>query len=386
MRIAIVHPWFLAMGGAEQVVGVLAEMYPQADIVTLFSEKSGLPPQLENRRVITSKWNFLPKKYYYYRNLMPFYPSLFEAMDLRGYDLVISSDSCLIKGVLVDEQATHVCYCHSPMRCLYDQYWDYAEGMSPLARWYFKRVARRLRTWDYVAAHRVTGIATNANYVSNRVRTYYGLPSSVIVPPVRTESAYVDTQSEEYYLCVGRLVDAKRIDILIHACNRLRRRLVIVGGGRAEESLRKIAGPTIEFAGRVSDQDLAGLYARCKALLFAAKEDFGMTPLEAQAYGRPVIAFGEGGARETVLPYITGLFFKAQAPDSLIDAILEFEADYGRFDPDVIREHACTFDTAHFKRKFSEFVDLCIRAKQEQKPWVDLLENPALERHISFSL
>jgi glycosyltransferase involved in cell wall biosynthesis len=372
VRVAIVHPWFLAMGGAEQVVGVLAEMYPDADILTLFCEKSGLPPQLANRRIITSKWNLLPQKYLYYRQLMPFFPSLFEAMDLRGYDLVITSDSCIIKGVLPDEHATHVCYCHSPMRCLYDQYWDYVESMPPIVRWYFKRVARRLRTWDFVAAHRITGIATNARYVANRVQTYYGLPSCVIVPPVRTESAYVDDQTEDYYLSVGRLVDAKRIDVLIEACNRLSRRLVIVGSGRAEDALKKLAGPTIEFAGRVSDQDLAVLYARCKALLFAAKEDFGMTPLEAQAYGRPVIAFGEGGIRETVLPYVTGLFFKEQNSDSLAEAILEFEDDRSRFDPAVIREHACTFDAQNFKRKFKEFVDHCVKAKQAQKPWTEL--------------
>ena len=372
MRVAIVHPWFLALGGAEQVVGVIAEMFPEADIVTLFCEDAGLPAQLKGRRIIASRWNFLPKKYYYYRHLMPMFPALFENMDLRGYNLVISSDSCVIKGILTDEWATHVCYCHSPMRGLYDQYWDYVQSTPLIARWYYKRVARRLRTWDFVAAHRVTGIVANARYVANRVQTYYGLPSKVIVPPVQTESAYLATQTGDYYLSVGRLVHAKRTEILIHACNTLGRRLIVVGRGRAEASLKKIAGPTIEFVGRVSDEELASTYARCKALLFAAKEDFGMAPIEAQSYGRPVIAFGEGGAKETVIPNVTGLFFQQQTTASLMEAIVAFEGDTSRFDPYIIREHACTFSTDDFKRKLSKFIDTCIRSKREQKPWTEI--------------
>jgi len=373
VRVAIVHPWFLAFGGAEQTVSAIAEIYPEADIVTLFADQRGLPPQLAGRRVIVSRWNALPGKYRYYRHLLPFYPSLFEGIDLRGYDLVISSDSCVIKGVITDESAVHVCYCHSPMRCLYDQYWDYVEDMPVALRWYFKKTARRLKTWDFVAAHRLTGIVTNARYVANRVRTYYGLPSEVITPPVRTTDGFIDPVPEDYYLSVGRLVDAKRVEILIEACNRLKRRLIIVGVGRAADSLKAIAGPTVTFLGRVSDEQLAILYSRCRAFVFAAKEDFGITLLEAQSFGRPVIAFGEGGACETVVPSKTGLFFREQNAASLREAILHFEAIMHEFDPEAIREHACDFDAAHFKSKFSAFVELCIEAKKQQVPWTDVL-------------
>src|ERR1700761_827305 len=205
MRVAIVHPWFLALGGAEQSVGIVAELYPEADIFTLFCEKSGLPPQLANRKVITSKWNNLPGKYHFYRHLLPIYPMLFEAIDLRGYDLVLSSDSCVIKGVLLDDETTHVCFCHSPMRCLYDQYREYLEALPWLARPLFKLVTRHLRMWDYIAAQRVTGFATNSQYISQRVRTHYGLESEVVYAPVEANSGYIDAQTEDYYLSVGRL-------------------------------------------------------------------------------------------------------------------------------------------------------------------------------------
>ena len=370
MRIAIVHPWFLALGGAEESVGIIAEMYPSADIFTLFSAESGLPPQLQHRKITPSKWNFLPGKYRFYRHLLPIYAAAFESIDLRGYDLVLSSDSCLIKGVLVDDETTHVCFCHSPMRCLYDQYREYVEELPWFARPIFKFVARSLRMWDFVAAQRVTGFATNSKYIARRVRTYYGLESEVVYAPVQTTKGYIDANTEDYYLSVGRLVSSKRIDLLIYACNRLGRRLIIVGSGRELANLKKIAGPTIEFAGRVSAAQLPQMYARCKALLFAAKEDFGMVPLECQSYGRPVIAYGGGGALETVIPHVTGLHFEEQTTDSLIKAINHFETE--RYDPVQIQANARSFDTQEFKRRFSAFVDLCIEAKESGRPWTEL--------------
>jgi glycosyltransferase involved in cell wall biosynthesis len=377
MRVAIVHPWFLAMGGAEQTVGVIAEMYPQADIFTLFYDKNGLPPQLIGRRIIASWWNFLPGKYRFYRYMLPFYPAIFEAIDLRGYDLVVSSDSCVIKGVLPDEHTTHVCYCHSPMRCLYDQYWDYVYSLPAFVRPIYRHFVRHLRVWDYVSAHRVTGLAANAQFIADRIHSYYGLPSRVVYPPVQTKQGYLDPNTEDYYLTVGRMVRSKRLDVLIHACNLLNRRLVIVGSGREYKALRKIAGPTIEFTRRISDEKLASLYSRCRALLFAAKEDFGIVPIEAQAHGRPVIAYGEGGVIETVLDGKTGLFFKDQSPESLAEAILRFEQEGVSFSPAEIRDHALTFDTSQFKRGLSDFIDLCMSAKSHGKDWFHFQEDNA---------
>ena len=370
MRIAIVHPWFLALGGAEESVGILAEMYPTADIFTLFSSESGLPPQLRHRKIIVSKWNFLPGKYHFYRHLLPIYARAFESIDLHGYDLVLSSDSCVIKGILLDDQTTHVCFCHSPMRCLYDQYREYVKELPWFARPIFRLATHSLRIWDFIAAQRVTGFATNSKYIAQRVRTYYGRDSEVVYAPVQTDQGYIDLATEDYYLSVGRLVSSKRVDLAIRACNQLGRRLIIVGCGRELASLKKIAGPTIEFVGRIPADQLSLLYARCRALLFVAKEDFGIVPLECQSYGRPVIAYGGGGAMETVIPHVTGLHFEEQTADSLIKAIALFETE--RYNPVQIRANARVFDTIEFKRRFSAFVDICIEAKRAGRPWTEV--------------
>jgi glycosyltransferase involved in cell wall biosynthesis len=372
MRVAIVHPWFLALGGAEQTVGVMAEMYPEADIFTLFCDERVLPSQLRGRNVFACKWNWLPYKYNYYRYLLPIYPMAIEAIDLRGYDLVLSSDSCIAKGILLDNDTAHVCFCHSPMRCLYDQYRQSLEDLPWIGRPIFRYSAHNLRVWDYVAAQRVTGFATNSQHISGRVRSYYGLESEVIYAPVETSKGFVDSRVEDYYLCVGRLVSSKRVDLLIDACNRLKRRLIIVGQGRELAALKKRAGPTIEFAGWVSKERLGILYSRCKALLFAAQEDFGIVPVECQSYGRPVIAFGCGGTLETVIPGITGVLFKEQTVDSLIQAILAFESEQAQYDPFAIQANASLFDTSEFKRRLFDFVDLCVEAKRTGRRWTQV--------------
>jgi glycosyltransferase involved in cell wall biosynthesis len=365
----------------------MAEMYPDADIFTLFKDEGALPDKLKNRNIVASKWNWLPGKYLYYRHLLPAYPRAFEALDLRGYDLVLSSDSCLAKGVLVDDEATHVCFCHSPMRCLYDQYRECLESLSALGRSVFKYAAHHLRMWDYTAAQRVTGIATNSQYIAKRVRSYYGLDSQVTYAPVHTAKGYIDSKIEDYYLCVGRLVDTKRVDLAIQACNRLGKRLIIVGKGREQAKLKRIAGPTIEFADWVSSEQLATLYARCKALLFPSREDFGLVPLECQSYGRPVIAYGRGGALETVISGVTGRHFDQQTPESLVNAILRFEEEQDLYDPLRIRANACSFDTSVFKNRLSSFVDLCVEAKRAGRRWTEIAEVHSLESlgHVAQS-
>jgi glycosyltransferase involved in cell wall biosynthesis len=283
VRVAIIHPWFLARGGGERTVEIMAEMFPLADIFTLFCDRQVLPPSLKGRRIISSGWNWLPYKYSLYRYLFPLYPRAVEALDLRGYDLVLSSDSCIAKGVLLDDETTHVCYCHSPMRCLYDQYRQTLEELPWFGRPVFRLAAHYLRMWDHAAAYRVTGIAANSRYISRRIRTYYGLGSKVVYPPVETRHGYIDSSNDDYYLCVGRLVKAKRVEIAIRACNTLQRRLVVVGCGRELADLKRIAGPTIEFTEWASPEQLASLYARCRALLFAARVDVGMVPGECQS-------------------------------------------------------------------------------------------------------
>ena len=266
------------------------------------------------------------------------------------------------------------------MRCLYDQYRTYVDELPWFARPIFKFATHSLRIWDFIAAQRVTGFATNSKYVSQRVRTYYGLDSHVVYAPVQTDKGYIDLETEDYYLSVGRLVSSKRVDLAIHACNKLGRRLIVVGCGREQASLEKIAGPTIEFVGRIPANQLSLLYARCKALLFAAKEDFGIVPLECQSYGRPVIAYGGGGAMETVIPHVTGLHFEEQTVDSLAKAIALFETEC--YNPVEIQTHARAFDTTEFKRRFSAFVDLCIEAKRTGRPWTEIARKGRTRRSL----
>lgn len=356
LRTAIVHPWFLAWGGAEQTVAALAEAFPNADIFTLLFEEEQIPPGLRGRNIISPRWHWLPAKYKIYRYLLPFYPFAFESFDLRGYDLVITSDSCLVKGVLTDQKTIHICYCYSPMRCLYDQYWDYYHGFPVFARPIFAAVAQYLRIWDTVAAHKATSMIAISHNIAERMRHYYRRDGEVIYPPVETSKGYIDNEIGDYYLSVGRLTEAKRVDLLIEACSRLGKRLIVVGGGRELPKLRKIAGPTIEFAGRVSDEELSQLYARCRAFLFAPEEDFGIVSVEAQSFGRPVIAYGRGGSLETVVHKKTGILFSEQTVSSVTDAILEFESMEHTFVPRDIQQNSRRFDSSIFKDSFSNLV------------------------------
>jgi glycosyltransferase involved in cell wall biosynthesis len=364
MRIAIVHPWFLAQGGAEQTVNVLAAMYPGADFFTLFYRDQDLPANLSGRSITASSWNWLPAKYKLFRYLLPFYPMAFESLDLRGYDLIISSDSTVTKCILTDQGAIHVCYCHSPMRCLWDLRREFKEAMSSIARPLFALGSHYVRQCDFAAAQRVDTFIANSKNVAERIQSFYRRESKVLYPPVDTRRGYIAEKTGDYYLSVGRLVQTKRIDLLIAACNALKRKLVIVGSGRDVKRLKAMAGPTIEFTGRVSDERVNELYAHCKAFLFAADEDFGIVPVEAQSFGRPVIAYGHGGSLETVVGVgtdndesATGLFFPEQTAESLKEAILAFERIQHVFKPADIKRHASKFDTQHFVSEIAEIVE-----------------------------
>jgi glycosyltransferase involved in cell wall biosynthesis len=355
MRIAIVHPWYLINGGAEQTVNVLASMYPEADFFTLFYRDRDLPSNVRGRSITALSWNWLPARDRLYRYLLPLYPLAFESLDLRGYDLILTSDSCVAKGILTDQGAVHVCYCHSPMRCLWDLHREFRANMSSIARPIFTLGTHYVRHWDFTAAQRVDAFVANSKNVAERIRRFYRRESLLLYPPVDTSKGYIADRTEDYYLYVGRLTDTKRIDLLIAACNKIKRKLVVVGVGREEKRLKAMAGPTIEFAGRVSAERLGEFYARCRAFLFAANEDFGIVPVEAQSFGRPVVAFGHGGSLETVIgvgssgdDYATGVYFQEQTVESLQRAIIEFEGVEETFDPLEIQKHAAKFDTRNF--------------------------------------
>ena len=283
---------------------------------------------------------------------MPLYPEAARSLDLRSYDLVVSSDSGPVKGARMREGTPHLCYCHSPMRYLYDGFEGYRSAMSGARRWLFTLTADRVRKADLAAAQRVTQFIANSKYVQRRIRENYGRESKVIFPPIDLHRAQLQAHGDAY-LAVGRLVAYKRTELLIEACTRLGRPLRIIGSGPEERNLRRIAGPTVSFLGKLSQDELWDEYSRCRALLFAADEDFGMVPLEAQSCGRPVIAYGAGGSLETVRggeddPLRTGLFFVQQTSDSLAEGILRFEREEGTFKPAVAQAHAAQFATPNF--------------------------------------
>jgi glycosyltransferase involved in cell wall biosynthesis len=302
-------------------------------------------------------------------------------LDLRGYDLVISSDAGPMKGVIVEPGAVHICYCHAPMRYIWNQFQDYRNELSGLAKLAFSASAHYVRAWDFAAAQRVSLFVANSVNVSDRIRQYYSRPSLVLYPPVDTSFARLETSVDDSYLAVGRLVAYKRLDLLIAACNRLGRRLRIIGIGPEERNLRALAGPSIEFLGRVDNEVLWSEYARCRALLFAAEEDFGMVPVEAQACGRPVIAYGKGGALESIASgreaalqgRATGVFFHEQTVAAVCDAMVEFESREQDFDPVVISDWAKRFDSAYFVDNFRELVHVAMSSRERHstvtEPW-----------------
>ena len=350
MRVALLHHWFVTRGGGERVAECLGALFPTADLFTLVAEPHAIPAGLVGRTLHTSFLQRLPLARRFHRHMLPLYPAATESLDVRGYDLLISSDSGPGKGIRLGPGATHICYCHSPMRYLYDGYDAYRAGMGGMTRALFTATAAKVRRWDVAAAGRVTDFIANSRYVADRIARCYGRESTVISPPIDLSRARRGSP-EKHYLAAGRLVPYKRTELMIRACQQLGRTLRIVGAGPELAHLRQLAGPETTFLGEAPTDELWSEYARCRALLFAADEDFGMVPLEAQACGRPVIAYGAGGSLETVRgsgPQPTGLYFEQQTAASLAEAILRFEAREQSFSPDAAHSWAESFRTEVF--------------------------------------
>lgn len=366
MRVAVLHHWFVTRGGGERVAECIAALFPGAELFSLMASPSGIPETLRSRPIHTSFLQRVPLARSYHRHLLPLFPQATEKLDLRGFDLVVSSDSGPVKGVLLDPGAVHLCYCHSPMRYLWDSYAAYRDGMGSLTRAAFVLTAKRVRRWDYAAAGKVTHFLANSLYVAERIRRSYGRTATVLHPPIAVEHAKAvrAEQPRDGYLCAGRLVAYKRTELLVQACILLGRPLRIAGSGPELGRLRALAGanPNVTFLGSMTDGDLWTEYARCRALLFAADEDFGMVALEAQACGRPVIAYGHGGSLETVRGEAdsqptTGMFFGEQRAEAVAEAILRWEREgERRFQPEDARQWAATFSTLHFLERYRAFV------------------------------
>lgn len=371
LRVAIIHHWFVRLGGGEHFVERLAEMFPQADLFALMAYRKILRSPLRERKLTTSFLQRAPGWRRWHRLYMPLFPLALEQFDLTGYDLILSSESGPAKGVIAPARACHICYCHSPMRYIWEMYPQYRKTapLGAAGRTMFALFSHYLRQWDAATAARVDYFAANSRTTAARVRRVYRREATVIPGPVRVGRFAVGERREDFYLAVARLVSYKRLDLAIAACNRLGRRLVIIGDGEEAPALRRLAGPSVRLLGRCSDAEIADHYGRCRALLFPGEEDQGLTPIEAQACGAPVIAFGRGGAVETVRgwwvgreapPDPTGIFFAEQTEAALAEAILFFEERGGAFQASAARAQAENFDVSLFYPRMAAFIQSCL--------------------------
>ena len=354
-RVAIFHDSFAQMGGAERVADVLADTLPGAALHTTLAAHHRLIPTLRQREIVTTWMQWLPKPERYYRHYFMLYPLAIETVNLRRYDVVLSNCFGYAKGIRTREDAVHVCYCHTPMRWVW-RYEDYIarERLGPIKAKGLSTLVKLLRRWDERAARRPNFFIANSANGRNRIRECYGRESVVIHPPIDVDRFSPSSQPGSFYLLVARLSAYKRIDLAVRACNLLRRRLVVIGEGPDRVRLQQMAGPTVTFAGSVSDDEVARALSECRALLFPGEEDFGMAPLEANASGRPVIAWRGGGALETIREGETGLFFDESTPESLADAIERSERS--TWSSAYMRVHARSFDRPVFMSRMRAFL------------------------------
>lgn len=365
MRLALVHDWMNQVGGAEGVLEQLVALFPDAPIYTSIYDSGAMPASWREWDIRPSWMNRLPLVKKHHQPFLPLYPLAFEGLDLSGYDVVLSNKSGFCHGIITPPETLHICYCLTPTRYVW-RYHDYArrEGLGRLGRIALVPMLSYLRLWDRLAADRVDRFIAISSEIRRRIAKYYRRESEIVYPPVDTQRFTPSDGYDDYFLIVGRLVPYKRVDLAVRACTTLGLPLKVGGSGRDWVRLRSIAGPTVEFLGRVPDSVLPDLMARCKAFLFPGEEDFGITPVEAMAAGRPVIAYASGGALDTVIEGRTGALFGEQSVKALVEVLQCF--DPNAYDPSVIRQHAEQFDTAVFRQKIREYV---AQAYEENKRW-----------------
>jgi len=360
MKVAIVHDWLVQYGGAERVVEDILSIYPDATIFTLVYDRKRMPARFRNYHIVTTymqKWPFSTKLY---KNFLTFMPKAFESLDLRGYDLVISSCSSCSKGIITPVGAPHICYCHTPTRYIWDMYYEYRSHAGWLKRKLMPGMVHSMRLWDKAAADRVDYFVSNSDFIKQRIKKFYHRDAVTIYPGTRLNPKPALEQPDDYYLVVSRFVYYKRIDLAVEACTKLGKKLVIIGSGDEAANLKKLAGSTIEFKGSLSDDEVQETFLHAKAFLFPGEEDFGLTPVEAESAGVPVLAYGKGGALETVQDGKTGLFFKEQTVESVMDCISRFETNGVAYSRKAIQEYSKAFSQDVFRTQFKAYVDQCL--------------------------
>lgn len=332
-RVAIVHYWLVSMRGGERVLERLLNLFPGADVFTHVYDESRMSATIRQSKVTTTFIDRLPMSKRFYQYYLPLMPMALEQLDLTGYDLVISSESGPAKGVITSPHALHLCYCHSPMRYLWDHYHLYRKDANPIARAAMPMIYHRMRQWDMSSSARVDKIAANSTFIRDRIRKSWRREAEVIHPPVETRLFTPSLELDDHYLWVGQMVPYKRPDLAVEAFTRTGLPLLMVGEGGMLKKLKATAGPNVRFVSRLDFDGLRRAYARARALVFTAEEDFGIVPVEAMASGRPVLAYGRGGALDSVAPGETGMFFHRQDVDALIDGIERLEKWLPEFDP-----------------------------------------------------
>lgn len=360
-KVALIHDFLTSVTGAERVLKVLADMYPTAPIYTLLYDEEKAGEVFPKERVITSDLQKYPKflrdrRKYLFSKM----PVEVEQFDLSEYDLVISSSGAYAKGVITKPDCVHICYCHAPMRYAWDWHAEYLEekGLKGLKKLIVLKMLNKVRIWDKVSSDRVDFYVANSKTTQKRIKKYYHLPSDVICPPVEVERFQVTREHKNYFLIVSRIEPYKRIDLAVKAFNELTdQKLVIIGEGSQLEHLKSIAkSKNIGFLGYQNDEVIQDYYQNCKAFLFTGEDDFGITPVEAMACGKPVLAFAKGGALETVIEKKTGLFFHEPTVESFKDGVIRMNKRYGQFSATMIRSHAEGFSRGEFEKRFKEFV------------------------------
>lgn len=366
MKLAIVHDWLTNMGGAEQVIINFKRIFPDAPIYTTFYNPEKLDDELKSIDVRTS---FLQGKKMVtnHKKYFPLMPFAFEKFNLKEYDVVLSSSTCCAKGAKKRKDAIHFCYINTPMRYAYEFKSEYLDGMNPIKKALVNMLLFFMRIWDKNNNKRIDYFIANSQEIQKRVKNTYNRDSIVINPPVRCKLFNISETDGDYYFVVSRLVPYKRYDLAVQACRELGKKLVIIGDGTEREKLEKIADgdANITFLGRQPDDVVRKYMSECKALLFPGLEDFGIVPVEAQACGRPVIAYGKGGVLDTVVDGVTGVYFGEQTVEALKNAIIKFENM--TFNKEKIREHALEFDEEIFQKKIKDFIDEKIKEKKDGK-------------------
>jgi len=366
MRVALIHDWLTGMRGGEKVLEALLDIFPDAEIFTFIYNKARISEKIRKVKINTSFLQIIPGIFNFYRNFLPLFPCAIENFSLKGFDLIISSSHCVAKGVKVPTGVKHICYCHTPMRFAWDLTFDYLRGsvMGRGAQGVLTRyLLHRMRQWDVLTANRVDYFIANSQTVADRIWRCYRRPATVIYPPVNIERFSPVTAKQDFYLTVSRLVSYKRVSLIVKAFNQLQKPLVVIGSGPELSRIRKLAQPNVQVLGGQPDAVVEKYMAEAKAFVYAACEDFGIAVVEAQACGTPVIAYGAGGALETVRDIHqhpdtgTGLFFFTQTEAALVEAVEKFEAHQGAFNPEYASTHAAQFDRKTFRERYLSFLE-----------------------------